>query len=68
MARMDENGDRYLRRNGKWAKIHKQSDGKGYTLVEGWEGDFKCKPDGVRRNIRFYNWATMWAANWLDNR
>jgi hypothetical protein len=67
-SRMDKSGDRYARRNGKWAKITKQKDGKGYTVVRGWEGDFKCVPGGVTINVRFYGWARQWAASWLDDK
>ena len=66
LTRMDRNGDRYVRRNGKWAKISKQATG-GYTLVCGWQGEFKAKAGGIRTNIRYLGWAKDWADNWLDD-
>lgn len=64
---MDRYGDRYVRRNGKWAKISKQAKG-GYTLVCGWQGEFKAKAGGIRKNIRLLGSAKDWAANWLDDK
>ena len=66
MTKMDKHGDRYSRRNGRWVKITKQPAG-GYSVVRGYEGDFKCAPNGITINHTTYQWAKDAAASWLDS-
>jgi hypothetical protein len=65
-TKMDDLGNRYARRNGRWVKIHKQTKG-GYTVVCGWEGEIKAPPHGVTINHRSLAWAKASADDWLDN-
>ncbi len=66
ITKMDRYGDRYIRRNRKWAKISKQPNG-GYLLACGWEGQLHATIGGVRRNIKLLGTAKDWAADWLDD-
>lgn len=67
MTRMDRDGDRYMRANGKWAKISKQAKG-GYTVVRGWKGEFKAITFGVSVNHRTLDWARRSAESWITDR
>lgn len=66
-TKMDKDGDRYARQNGKWVKVSLQADGKGYTVVLGWEGDFKCKPNGITKNHRYLGWAKSAGEAWITD-
>lgn len=64
MTRMDRYGDRYMRSNGKWAKISKQEDGR-YSVVRGWKGEVQMKPLGRTINHRTLAWARAAAHSWI---
>lgn len=55
--------DRTTRRNGKWAKLTKHSDGT-YSVAEGWAGDFKAVR--VRTFSNNYGLAITYRDSWLD--
>ena len=67
MTRMDAHGDRYIRANGKWAKIAKQQSG-GYTVVRGWAGEIQMKPFGKTINHNTLDWARSAAEDWITDR
>jgi hypothetical protein len=68
MTRMDRDGDRYMRANGKWAKISKQPKG-GYTVVRGWKGELQADPlHGKTINHRTLDWARRSAESWVTGR
>ena len=67
MTRMDRDGDRYMRANGKWVKISKQPKG-GYTVVRGWKGEFSATIYGVTINHRTLGWARTAAESWITGR
>ena len=66
MTRMDRYGDRYMRANGKWAKISKQPKG-GYTVVRGWKGEIQMTTLGLTKNHRTLDWARRAAQSWITD-
>ena len=66
-TQMDRYGDRFARRNGKWAKISKQRDGR-YLVANGWRGQVKAAIGEIYINIPKLGTAKRYAHSWLDDR